>query len=83
MVFVIIKGAGWGLHIDSWISEITIKTDFSVLSGMLALSFFIHNIIITVMRNNKHQENNVSIKNGVTKCIHKIFNENTISRVAI
>lgn len=62
MIFVIIKGAGWGLHIDSWVAEITIKTDFSVLSGMLALSFFIHNIIITVMRNNKHQENNVRFK---------------------
>ncbi|XP_077291959.1 neutral amino acid transporter 9-like [Arctopsyche grandis] len=58
MIFVITKGAGWGAHIDSWMSVITIKTDIGVLSGMLALSFFIHNIIITVMKNNRHQENN-------------------------
>ncbi|KAG8238087.1 hypothetical protein J437_LFUL012194 [Ladona fulva] len=31
---------------------------FPALSGMLALSFFIHNIIINIMRNNKYQENN-------------------------
>ena len=33
----------------------------AVLSGMLALSFYIHNIIITIMSNNAKQENNVII----------------------
>ncbi|XP_071449616.1 neutral amino acid transporter 9-like [Hetaerina americana] len=31
---------------------------FPALSGMLALSFFIHNIIVNIMKNNKKQENN-------------------------
>lgn len=71
MIFVITKGAGWGAHIDSWMSVITIKTDIGVLSGMLALSFFIHNIIITIMKNNRQQENNVRRYNCIrVKQIH-------------
>lgn len=34
---------------------------FPQLTGVLTLAFFIHNCIITLMKNNKHQENNVSI----------------------
>lgn len=34
--------------------------DAAVLSGMLALSFYIHNIIITIMTNNERQDKNVS-----------------------
>ncbi|TRY84235.1 hypothetical protein DNTS_028929 [Danionella cerebrum] len=32
---------------------------FPQLSGVLTLAFFIHNCIITLMKNNRHQENNV------------------------
>ncbi|XP_061555059.1 neutral amino acid transporter 9 isoform X2 [Phycodurus eques] len=32
---------------------------FPQLTGVLTLAFFIHNCIITLMKNNKHQENNV------------------------
>ena len=36
------------------------KDSFPSLSGMMALGLFIHNAIITIMKNNKYQENNVS-----------------------
>lgn len=34
---------------------------FPQLTGVLTLAFFIHNCIITLMKSNKHQENNVSL----------------------
>lgn len=36
------------------------KNTFPATSGMLTLSMFIHNIIITIMRNNENQKHNVS-----------------------
>lgn len=39
---------------NSWI----LKSSFPALSGMLALSFFIHNIIVTIMQNNRDQSKN-------------------------
>lgn len=36
------------------------RNSFCSLSGMLALGLFIHNAIITIVANNKYQENNVS-----------------------
>ena len=36
------------------------RTMFPQLTGVLTLAFFIHNCIITLMKNNRHQENNVS-----------------------
>jgi hypothetical protein len=36
------------------------RSTFCSLSGMLALGLFIHNAIITIVANNKYQENNVS-----------------------
>ena len=35
------------------------RSSFPSLTGILALGLFIHNAIITIMTNNKHQENNV------------------------
>jgi sodium-coupled neutral amino acid transporter 9 len=71
LLFVIIKSASFGINVN--FSNVTnihftplFQITFPALSGMAALSFFIHNIIITIMRNNKHQENNVSITNSVT-----------------
>lgn len=58
LIFVVVKGIGWGIHITNWISEFQLKPNSGVLSGMLALSFYIHNIIITIMRSNRHQEKN-------------------------
>ncbi|XP_066996721.1 neutral amino acid transporter 9 [Anabrus simplex] len=63
LIFVIIKSASWGININ-FINETessyapSFLLSFPALSGMLALSFFIHNIIITIMRNNRNQEKN-------------------------
>jgi sodium-coupled neutral amino acid transporter 9 len=66
LLFVIIKSASFGINVN--FTNVTnihftplFQITFPALSGMAALSFFIHNIIITIMRNNRHQENNVSI----------------------
>ncbi|XP_045500345.1 sodium-coupled neutral amino acid transporter 9 homolog isoform X2 [Colias croceus] len=57
LVFVIVKGYSWGLNFT--VSEAPHRgTDAAVLSGMLALSFYIHNIIITIMTNNERQDRN-------------------------
>ncbi|XP_050315501.1 sodium-coupled neutral amino acid transporter 9 homolog, partial [Anthonomus grandis grandis] len=58
LIFVAVKAYGWGINISDWSSELYIKPTFSALSGMLSLSYFIHNIIISIMKNNKHQEHN-------------------------
>eukprot|EP00069_Balaena_mysticetus_P017639 bmy_10768T0 len=36
-----------------------IRFQFPQLTGVLTLAFFIHNCIITLLKNNKNQENNV------------------------
>lgn len=58
IVFVAIKSINWGIHIDSWSDEFQIKSKFFILSGMLGISYFIHNMIITIMRQNRYQEHN-------------------------
>lgn len=62
IVFVIMKSASWGINMDEieWEISWTLKSSFPALSGTLAMSFFIHNIIITVMQNNRDQTKNVS-----------------------
>ncbi|XP_014234787.1 sodium-coupled neutral amino acid transporter 9-like [Trichogramma pretiosum] len=60
IVFVAVKSASWGVNMnkieweDSWI----LRPTFPVLAGMLSLSFFIHNIIITIMQSNRNQSKN-------------------------
>lgn len=58
LIFVAVKGGIWGINIPSWSIEFELKNTFCALSGMLSLSFFIHNIIISIMKNNRHQEKN-------------------------
>ncbi|XP_046629960.1 sodium-coupled neutral amino acid transporter 9-like [Neodiprion virginianus] len=60
IVFVIVKSTSWGINMDNkaWESSWELRPTFPALSGMLALSFFIHNIIITIMQNNENQKNN-------------------------
>lgn len=60
LVFVAVKGWKWGINV---LDGAPIGKDAAVLSGMLALSFYIHNIIITIMNGNRNQENNVSLEN--------------------
>jgi hypothetical protein len=70
-LLVTVKSASFGITVD--FTDVTsihftpiFKITFPALSGMAALSFFIHNIIITIMRNNRHQENNVSTMRNTT-----------------
>ncbi|XP_022823319.1 sodium-coupled neutral amino acid transporter 9 homolog isoform X1 [Spodoptera litura] len=58
LIFVLVKGYAWGINIGSMMTETHALRNAAVLSGMLALSFYIHNIIITIMGNNARQENN-------------------------
>ncbi|CAH0548905.1 unnamed protein product [Brassicogethes aeneus] len=56
--FVAVKSYSFGINLPNWDQEIYLKSTFSALSGMLSLSYFIHNIIISIMRSNKNQQNN-------------------------
>lgn len=62
IVFVLVKSASWGINMDETEWEISwkLKSSFPALSGTLAMSFFIHNIIITIMQSNRDQNKNVS-----------------------
>jgi len=75
-IFVIVKSYSWGINMSApTIEGLTdysefYKNTFPATSGMLTLSMFIHNIIITIMRNNENQKHNAS------NCII-IFTSNT------
>lgn len=60
LFFTAAKGYSWGINMKSWEFEFQLKPTFCALSGMLSLSYFIHNMIISVMKNNRNQYNNVS-----------------------
>lgn len=47
----------WFNHTQYFVPEFRLQ--FPQLTGVLTLAFFIHNCIITLMKSNKHQENNV------------------------
>ncbi|XP_069912815.1 neutral amino acid transporter 9 isoform X4 [Oryctolagus cuniculus] len=47
----------WFVSTDYFVPEI--RFQFPQLTGVLTLAFFIHNCIITLLKNNKNQENNV------------------------
>ncbi|XP_039315042.1 sodium-coupled neutral amino acid transporter 9 isoform X2 [Solenopsis invicta] len=60
IIFVVIKSASWGINMDQveWETSWVIRPTFPALSGLLAMSFFIHNIVVNIMQNNRYQENN-------------------------
>ncbi|XP_012062936.1 PREDICTED: sodium-coupled neutral amino acid transporter 9-like [Atta cephalotes] len=60
IIFVIIKSASWGINMDQveWTISWVIRPTFPALTGLLAMSFFIHNIVINIMQNNRNQEKN-------------------------
>ncbi|XP_045774681.1 sodium-coupled neutral amino acid transporter 9 homolog [Maniola jurtina] len=58
LIFIIVKGWMWGINMSALTAGVHGGGDAAVLSGMLALSFYIHNIIITIMSNNARQEKN-------------------------
>ncbi|CAK1550381.1 unnamed protein product [Leptosia nina] len=57
LIFVVVKSASWGVNLNVPMTSRG-GLDAAVLSGMLALSFYIHNIIVTIMSNNKRQDKN-------------------------
>ncbi|XP_034232968.1 sodium-coupled neutral amino acid transporter 9 homolog isoform X2 [Thrips palmi] len=63
LIFILVKSSAWGVNLNmtdvmsEHYSPLFIWS-FPATSGMLALSYFIHNIIISIMKNNRHQENN-------------------------
>lgn len=65
LIFVVVKWYEFGINLnfvdDSSPSFVPLfKSSCPALSGMLSLAFFIHNSIITILKNNRHQKNNVS-----------------------
>nr|XP_031842690.1 sodium-coupled neutral amino acid transporter 9-like [Nomia melanderi]XP_031842691.1 sodium-coupled neutral amino acid transporter 9-like [Nomia melanderi] len=60
IIFVLVKSVSWGINMElsDWEISWTLKFSFPALSGMLAMSFFIHNIIVTIMQNNRDQSKN-------------------------
>lgn len=75
IVFVVIKSALWGVNMDKveWTMSWVIKSTFPALSGLLAMSFFIHNIVINIMQNNRDQEKNVSYLKSYFLTIYDSF----------
>ncbi|XP_072228802.1 neutral amino acid transporter 9 [Leuresthes tenuis] len=65
IVMVTIKAVRLGFHLEfHWFGAAQFyvpefRLMFPQLTGVLTLAFFIHNCIITLMKSNKHQENNV------------------------
>uniref|UniRef100_A0A672G8R9 Neutral amino acid transporter 9 n=1 Tax=Salarias fasciatus TaxID=181472 RepID=A0A672G8R9_SALFA len=65
IALVTVKAVRLGFHLEfHWFDSSTFYVPefrllFPQLTGVLTLAFFIHNCIITLMKSNKHQENNV------------------------
>ncbi|XP_033020067.1 sodium-coupled neutral amino acid transporter 9 isoform X1 [Lacerta agilis] len=65
VILVTVKAALLGFHLEfDWFKSTTyfvpeFRTLFPQLTGVLTLAFFIHNCVITLLKNNKNQESNV------------------------
>uniref|UniRef100_A0A673XNX9 Neutral amino acid transporter 9 n=1 Tax=Salmo trutta TaxID=8032 RepID=A0A673XNX9_SALTR len=65
IILVTLKAIRLGFHLEfHWLESTQFYVPefrllFPQLTGVLTLAFFIHNCIITLMKSNKHQENNV------------------------
>ncbi|GCB64451.1 hypothetical protein scyTo_0004608 [Scyliorhinus torazame] len=65
IILVTLKAGRQGIHLEfHWFESVNhfvaeFRLSFPHLTGVLALAFFIHNCVITLLKNNKHQENNV------------------------
>ncbi|XP_075397161.1 neutral amino acid transporter 9 isoform X2 [Tenrec ecaudatus] len=66
LIFLVtFKAVRLGFHLEfHWLTPTEffvpeIRFEFPQLTGVLTLAFFIHNCIITLLKNNKNQENNV------------------------
>ncbi|XP_043544578.1 sodium-coupled neutral amino acid transporter 9 isoform X1 [Chiloscyllium plagiosum] len=65
IVLVTLKAGRQGFHLEFyWFESVNnfvaeFRLSFPHMTGVLALAFFIHNCVITLLKNNQHQENNV------------------------
>ncbi|XP_049624106.1 sodium-coupled neutral amino acid transporter 9 [Suncus etruscus] len=66
LIFLVtLKACQLGFHLEfHWFEQTEffvpeIRFQFPQLTGVLTLAFFIHNCVITLLKNNKNQENNV------------------------
>lgn len=64
MAFVVTKASQWGVHVE--FSDTTspfyvplLRSNFPALSGMLSLALYLHNCVVSIMKNNRRQECNV------------------------
>lgn len=74
--FSIVKFITWGPTLPDLEMVFELKPTFVALTGMLSLSYFIHNIIVTMMKNNRHQENNgrdLSIAYGLVTFTYSVI----------
>ena len=65
VAFVCTKASQWGLHVEFTDTSSPyyiplMRSNFPALSGMLALALYLHNCVVSIMKNNRHQENNAS-----------------------
>ena len=64
MSVILFLSSTWGINVDLWDFDSpfyvpSFKSTFPSLSGMMALGLFIHNAIITIIKKNRYQQNNV------------------------
>ena len=65
MAFVATKASQWGVHVEfsdtsSPFYVPLLRSNFPALSGMLSLALYLHNCVVSIMKNNRRQECNVS-----------------------
>ncbi|KAI9556718.1 hypothetical protein GHT06_016509 [Daphnia sinensis] len=63
MAFVVTKASQWGVHVEfndtsSPFYVPLLRSNFPALSGMLSLALYLHNCVVSIMKNNRHQESN-------------------------
>ena len=66
MAFVATKASQWGVHVEfsdtsSPFYVPLLRSNFPALSGMLSLALYLHNCVVSIMKNNRRQECNVSV----------------------
>uniref|UniRef100_A0A1I8GFM3 Aa_trans domain-containing protein n=1 Tax=Macrostomum lignano TaxID=282301 RepID=A0A1I8GFM3_9PLAT len=63
LVFVAVKAAQWGFHLDFSATDAAnvirqLRPSFALMTGVLSLALFCHNAVITLTRNQLRPENN-------------------------
>ncbi|CAN8028636.1 unnamed protein product [Ixodes persulcatus] len=67
LIYILINAFTWGINVD-FVDETStsyvplFRTTFPALTGVLCLSFFIHNCVISMMRNQKNPEHSVNTR---------------------